>query len=265
MATADAQSFAVPRLPTRDRVVIWAGILAVTAIAWIDLAWMPMAEMGTAAGGAVGMMMPMGHQWTATEIWLTFWMWAVMMVAMMLPTVSPTLMMYARIARSRDAGAAATRRVWFFAAGYLTVWTVFSVGATALQYGLDRTGIIDRSLTTTPVAGAILLIAAGLYQLTPLKNACMVNCRSPIGFFMTEWRDGAMGAWRMGIKNGTSCVGCCWMLMVLLFVAGAMNLAWVAAITVFVLLEKVAPFGRAIATIAGILLVASGIAVFALG
>ncbi len=262
---ADSQPLAAPGLPRRDRVVIWTGIVAISALAWVYMARMPMGAGASGSAGMAGMIMPAAHRGSAADLWLTFWMWAVMMVAMMLPTASPMLLTYARIARSRDAGAAATRRVWSFATGYLAAWTLFSVGATALQYGLQRAGIIDDALRTTPLAGALILIAAGIYQLTPLKNACLRKCRSPLGFFMTEWREGASGALLMGLKHGASCVGCCWMLMVLLFVAGAMNLAWVAAITIFVLLEKVAPFGRAIAAIAGILLLASGIAVVAVG
>ncbi len=265
MTAADSQPIGGPGLPGRDRVVIWTGIVLISAIAWIYLARMPMGAVTSGSSQMAGMIMPMAHRWSAADLWLTFLMWAVMMVAMMLPTASPMLLTYARIARSRDAGAAATRRVWSFAAGYIAAWIIFSLGATALQYGLQHAGIVDGALRTTPIAGAIILIAAGVYQLTPLKNACLRNCRSPLGFFMTEWRDGASGALAMGLKHGVSCVGCCWMLMALLFVAGAMNLVWVAAITVFVLLEKVAPFGRVIAAAAGILLLASGIAVVAIG
>jgi len=261
MTAADTQSLAASRLPLRDRAVIWGGIVAISALAWVYLVRMPMAGGGAGSAGALGMMMPMAHRWTAADVWLTFWMWAVMMVAMMLPTASPMLLMYARVARGRrDDGGSAAARVWCFAAGYIAVWTAFSAGATAAQYALARTGIIDGALRTTPVAGAIILIVAGIYQLTPLKNACLKNCRSPIGFFMTEWREGARGALGMGLRHGASCVGCCWMLMALLFVAGAMNLAWVAAITAFVLLEKVAPFGRAIAAITGVALLVSGVA-----
>lgn len=262
MTAADTQYAAASALPMRDRAIIWTGIVTISALAWLYLARMPMGAGGASGSMTMrGMIMPMAHRWSAADVWLTFLMWAVMMVAMMLPTASPMLLTYARISRSRDAGAAATRRVWSFATGYLAAWTIFSVGATALQYGLQRADIIDDALRTTPLAGAIILIAAGVYQLTPLKSACLRNCRSPLGFFMTEWRDGASGALGMGLKHGVSCVGCCWMLMAMLFVAGAMNLVWVAAITVFVLLEKVAPFGRAIAAAAGLLLLASGLAV----
>jgi predicted metal-binding membrane protein len=195
-------------------------------------------------------------QWA--DLWLTFMMWTVMMVAMMVPSASPMVMSYARIARSR--GARAGLRVWCFAAGYLAIWTLFSAAVTAIQFELQRHSLISNALVTTPLIGAAILAIAGIYQLTPLKEACLGRCQSPIGFFMTHWRDGAAGAFRMGLAHGAFCVGCCWMLMALLFVAGVMNLVWVAAITAFVLLEKVTPWGRAIANVSGVALIACAIA-----
>ena len=128
-----------------------------------------------------------------------------------------------------------------------------------LQYALQSVSIVSNGLQTTWIASAIILVAAGIYQLTPLKNVCLKRCRTPIGFFMTNWRDGAAGAFKMGLEHGWFCTGCCWMLMALLFVAGVMNLAWVAAISVLVLLEKVAPFGRAIALTSGVAMIAAGV------
>jgi predicted metal-binding membrane protein len=140
------------------------------------------------------------------------------------------------------------------------MWTLFSAAATAGQIALQRGALITSGFVTTPLISGIILAIAGLYQLTPLKQTCLSHCRSPIGFFMTEWRDGAAGAFKMGLKHGAFCVGCCWMLMALLFVLGVMNLLWVAAISVFVLLEKVTPYGRAIARVTGVAMLASGIA-----
>jgi predicted metal-binding membrane protein len=163
--------------------------------------------------------------------------------------------MYARIARGRKDGLA---QEWLFAAGYIVVWTIFSAGATAGQLALQRAALLTGGLTATPLVSGVILAAAGIYQLTPLKDACLGHCRSPMGFFMTEWRDGAAGAFRMGLKHGAYCAGCCWMLMALLFVMGVMNLLWVAAISVLVLIEKATPFGRAIARASGIAMIAVG-------
>lgn len=245
-------------LPLRDRIVIWSGLGAITTLAWFYLARMPMA-----AGGEMAMAMPRAHRWTLPDAWLTFLMWAVMMVAMMLPTAAPMVLMYARIARGHAGWPAA--RAWLFALGYLCAWTLFSVAATAGQGALQHAGLISGALRLSPLLGGLVLVAAGLYQLTPLKEACLRQCRSPIGFFMTEWRQGAGGAFSMGLHHGTFCLGCCWMLMALLFVAGVMNLLWVAAISAFVLIEKVAPWGRAVANTAGIGLIASGLAIALLG
>ena len=239
MASA-SESLDLATPPLRDRVVLWGGIIAISALAWIYL-----------------IRMPMGAESRLLDAILTFLMWAVMMVAMMLPSAAPMLSTYARIASSREASRA--YHVWMFAAGYLAVWTAFSLAATVLQYALQSAAIISNGLRTTPVAGGIILAAAGIYQLTPLKNVCLKRCRTPIGFFMTNWRDGAAGAFAMGLEHGAFCTGCCWMLMALLFVAGVMNLAWVAAISVLVLAEKAAPFGRAIALASGVAMIAAGL------
>jgi predicted metal-binding membrane protein len=238
MAAAPA-SLALTTPPIRDRIVLWGGIVVVTALAWIYL-----------------IVMPMGAQSWLLDATLMFLMWAVMMVAMMLPSAAPMLSTYARIASAREGSRA--YHVWMFAGGYFVVWTAFSLAATLLQYALQHVAIVSNEMKTGPIAGGFILAIAGIYQLTPLKNVCLKRCRTPIGFFMTNWRDGARGAFAMGLEHGASCTGCCWMLMALLFVAGVMNLAWVAAISVLVLLEKAAPFGRAIALASGIAMIAAG-------
>jgi predicted metal-binding membrane protein len=224
----------------RDRVVLWGGIAILSALAWIYL-----------------IIMPMGAQSWLLDATLMFLMWAVMMVAMMLPSAAPMLATYARIASPREGSRA--YHVWMLAAGYFVVWTAFSLGATVLQYALQSITIVSNGMRTGPLAGGVILAAAGIYQLTPLKNVCLNRCRTPIGFFMTNWRDGARGAFQMGLEHGAFCTGCCWMLMALLFVAGVMNLAWVATISVLVLLEKAAPFGRAIALTSGVAMIVAGL------
>lgn len=239
VATAPA-SLALATPSMRDRIVLWGGIVIITALAWIYL-----------------VAMPMGSASWLIDATLMFLMWAVMMVAMMLPSAAPMLSIYARIASGREGSSA--YHVWMFAAGYFVVWTGFSVAATALQYALQNVGLVSAGMRTGPAAGGILLLIAGIYQLTPLKNACLRQCRSPMGFFMTSWRDGARGAFAMGLEHGAFCTGCCWMIMALLFVAGVMNLGWVAALSVLVLLEKVAPYGRAIARASGVAMIVAGV------
>ena len=259
----DSSSSAVPRLnpaaslPLRDQVVIWGGLCVITLLSWLYLMWMPMPS-GTMMMDGMRMAMPMPYQGTAQEAWLTFVMWAVMMVAMMVPSVAPMVLMFARLRRG-SAGQSSSIDVWLFALGYLVAWTAFSAAATIGQLALQRAAIIGDALRVTPLLGGLVLVATGIYQLTPLKEACLSKCRSPLTFFMTCWYEGRLGALRMGLNHGTFCVGCCWLLMALLFVAGVMNLLWVAAITALVLIEKVTPYGRGIAALSGVAMIASGI------
>src|SRR6185295_18727043 len=154
--------------------------------------------------------------------------------------------------------------VMMFGLGYIIVWVAFSAGAAVAQWILHQTAMLTPSMATANVrlAGAIL-IAAGVYQLTPVKGACLIRCRSPLGFLMTNWRDGAFGALQMGLRHSVYCLGCCWLLMCLLFVVGVMNLVWVAALTAFVLVEKIGPFGLIVARVAGAIMIVLGILVAA--
>ena len=190
---------------------------------------------------------------------LLLWaMWTVMMAGMMLPSASPLVLLYGASAR-RSAPGTAGRQVYALAAGYLLVWTVFSLGATALQRGLAALLLVSPMMEVTSArVGATLLLLAGVYQLTPIKHACLRTCQSPLGFLMSRWRSGATGAFVMGVQHGTYCVGCCWALMLLLFAGGVMNLTVIAALTAFVAFEKLAPLGLHAARISGVLLMAAG-------
>jgi predicted metal-binding membrane protein len=238
--------------------VLWGGLGAITLLGWLYLLWMPMApdDFGSAGRSILGMMPA-----SVADAALMFLMWAVMMVAMMLPSAAPMIDTYASINRGNIRGN--TGSPWMFASGYLVVWTVFSAAATAGQIVLQRLGVLSPALIAKPTLGALLLILAGTYQATPLKNACLTQCRSPLGFFMTGWRDGPRGALAMGLRHGVMCVGCCGALMLLLFVFGVMNLVWVAGLSIFVLLEKYLPAGNLIARISGIAMVAGGVALLA--
>jgi predicted metal-binding membrane protein len=249
---ADPQSL---QLPMRERLAIWLGLGAITAIAWAWLIRMPMPMNGEMA--AMQMAMPMPRRWSAPDFGLTFLMWAVMMVAMMVPSAAPMIMTYAGLARPRTRSPRVC--IWVFTLGYLCVWTGFSAGATLLQLALQQAAIVGDQLRATPIVGALLLGGAGIFQFTSLKDRCLSHCRSPIGFFMTEWREGPRGAFAMGFRHGSYCVGCCWTLMALLFVAGVMNLLWVAAISALVLIEKVSRFGRPVARAAGVAMLAAAL------
>jgi len=190
-------------------------------------------------------------------------MWSVMMVAMMLPSAWPMLMLYARVVRraeaqGRDIDAGVS--IAAFAGGYLTVWIVFSVVAVALQFALEQSGLmtpmmVSRSMT---LSGG-LLVLAGLYQLSPLKSTCLRHCRGPAAFIASHWRPGVRGAWRMGLFHGAYCVGCCAALMLLLFVGGVMNLIWIAGLTLVVMIEKLVPWGEVTSKAMGAALIAGGL------
>jgi len=189
--------------------------------------------------------------WRPADFFFTFAMWVVMMVGMMVPSATPTLLLFAAAWKGRGKpGFPLTTLA--FAVGYIAAWTSFSAGATAAQWGLHQAAMLSAVMASSSgrLSGAILMVA-GAYQLTPWKSKCLAHCRSPLGFLMTNWRDGTGGAFRMGFRHGTYCLGCCWALMCVLFVVGIMNLIWVAALSGFVLIEKIGPAGTIVARIAG--------------
>lgn len=242
----------------RDRRIVLIAIGTLCALAWtytINLATaMPSASMGVMVGT------PNVQEWIWTDFVTMFAMWSVMMVAMMLPSATPMILLYANLARKRKPQSPPWIRIGLFISGYVLVWTGFSVVATAVNWGLHSgahlTSMMGRA---TPLVGGIMLLAAGLYQWTSLKYACLANCRSPVGFLTSHWRNTTSAALEIGIRHGVFCFGCCWLLMALLFVLGVMNLVWIAALTVFVLLEKVVPRGQMISRVAGVLMFSWGI------
>jgi predicted metal-binding membrane protein len=242
----------------RDRAVVLAGLVGLSALAWtylLVLAWrMPHRDM------AMMMAMPHMQAWGAPELLLTWVMWAVMMVAMMTPSAAPMILTFTTVYRRRRAQQGPFVPTVVFLLGYLLIWSAFSGAATLAQWGLHTAALLSPMMvSTSPMLGGILLMAAGVFQWTPLKSTCLTQCRSPLGFLMTEWREGAWGALLMGLRHGGYCVGCCWVLMALLFVAGVMNLLWVAAIAAFVLTEKVLPRGELVGRVAGGVLTLAGL------
>ncbi len=259
MTTAD-----VARGVRRDRLLAFASLLAVAALAWLYL-WIEagrMDAMSVSAGamdgaGATGLSKT--QTWGAVSVLLTFVMWSVMMVGMMLPSAAPAIVLYGSMVRKNRARGSALPSAWIFAAGYLAVWTLFSLAATGLQVAFEVSDLLTPMMVSASAwLSASLLVAAGVYQWLPVKDACLEKCREPLQFFLFRWRPGAAGAFRMGAEHGLFCVGCCWALMLLLFTAGVMNLLWVAIIAGFVFIEKLLPAGRLIGRLAGIGLVASG-------
>ena len=239
----------------RDRAVVVAGLALLTALSWaymVYLAW-DMQQMD------MEMAMPQMQVWTAWDLVLLFIMWAVMMVAMMVPSAAPMILLFATINRRRQARRQPFVPTAAFVGGYLLVWTAYSVLATLAQWALHSAALLSPMMvSTSPILGGVLLAAAGVFQWLPLKSACLNHCRSPIGFITSEWREGPWGALIMGLRRGSYCTVCCWALMALLFVGGVMNLLWVAAIAAFVLIEKAAPAGIWVSRVAGVLLIAAG-------
>lgn len=253
-------------LARRDRIVVTACAVALTALAWLYLVrlvrTMPMDAM---ADMPMSMAMPMPASWSLVELAFLFWMWLVMMIGMMAPSAAPVMLLFAS-AQARRGARKASVAVGLFTLGYAIVWTAFSAIAALAQWALHAFAMLSPAMAASSprLAGAILMVA-GVYQLLPLKSACLSRCRSPIAFLMTRWRDGRLGALEMGLRHGAWCLGCCFALMTLLFAVGVMNLVLVAALALFILLEKTGPAGLVVARAGGVLLLAAGTFMMATG
>jgi predicted metal-binding membrane protein len=231
-------------------------LVGIPLICWIWVIAMARDMYGPMTGASAWMMTV---NWDVPRLILLWAMWAAMMAGMMLPTAAPILLLYARAMRNRANEPHPRRRIYAMASGYVVIWAGFSVAATLLQRLFANLLLLTPMMEpSTPAAAAGLLFVAGAYQLTPLKRACLRSCRSPIQFLMSGWREGSAGAFRMGVAHGAYCLGCCWALMLLLFAGGVMNLAVILALTVWVAIEKLAPFGEHSARVAGLLLLAAG-------
>jgi predicted metal-binding membrane protein len=245
-----------PSASARDRWLVGGGIALVSIVAWGYLVHLhqQMPAMSMADAGA--MAMPM--RWTVADAWLAFAMWIVMMVAMMAGAVAPALLLFAGMNAKRSAPSRIATPM--FAAGYLLAWIAFSAVATVLQWLLHEAALLTPAMATAngTLAGGVLC-AAGFYQFTPWQASCLRHCRSPLAFFLTHWREGAVGALALGVRHGIYCVGCCWALMLMLFAVGVMNLVWVAVLTVLVLLQKVVPAGLMLGRMAGAAMIIGGV------
>jgi predicted metal-binding membrane protein len=244
----------------RDRLIVSIGLTAISTVAWVYILDLALGMSGTATTGVhmsgTNMVMavaePNTMSWSLSELLLTFIMWTVMMVAMMTPSVAPTVLQFSWIYRKRHNQDSLLLATTLFLSGYFLVWTLFSGLATVAQWRLHTAALLSPGMAVTSrVLGGMLLVMAGVFQWTGLKHRCLRSCRSPIGFFLNEWREGRSGIFAMGIKHGRYCLECCFLLMAILFLAGVMNLLWVATIAALVLIEKLSKAGPAIARVAG--------------
>ena len=262
MKVADSVT-SIERLIQRDRVWIALGLFTAIGVAWFYLVREATAMDGIVAEArmhvAMGMAGVNARAWGASDWLALFVMWAVMMVGMMLPSAAPVILLVLGAYRLRG-DAHARLAALMFIGGYLLVWTTFSAVAAFGQLSLHRAAVLseDMHVRSAAVSGVILLLV-GVYQWLPLKNRCLVHCQAPLAFLTQHWRRGVAGGLAMGIRHGAYCVGCCWLLMALLFVVGVMNLVWIAALSAFVLLEKLGPRGVIVGRIGGLAAAAWGV------
>ena len=242
----------------RERLVLVACLAAVVVLAWGYL--LAGAGMDTSMPGMV--MAPMA--WTTGTALLMFAMWWVMMIAMMAPSAAPTVLLFSAIGRKRKAAGKPSVAAGFFLAGYLAVWAGFSLVATGLQWALQQLGLMAMDMSTSShLLGGSIILGAGLYQFTPVKRACLRHCQNPLLFLGGHWRPGATGALRMGLRHGAYCVGCCWVLMALLFFGGIMNFVWIAGLAIFIGTEKLLPKSQWLSAATGAVLALAGLLILA--
>ena len=250
----------------RDRLIGLAALMLFIIFAWWYLlhgAGMR-GDMSSMPGMDMDMDMSTAHAWTPGYAWVVFLMWWVMMIAMMLPSSAPMILLYGLVSRHQEKRGGTPISNGAFLLGYLTVWGAFSGFATMLQWQLQSVALLSPTMAlSSALFGGVILIAAGLYQLTPFRDACLQHCRGPLEFVSRHWMPGAAGAWKMGIRHGLYCLGCCWMLMALLFYGGVMNLYWIIGLAIYVFLEKLAPGGMLVSRVASGALIVWGALVLA--
>lgn len=250
------------------RAPIWLGLAIIVGLSWLYLVHMNagMSGMTGMTSPMPGMTAPMAMPMTAPtsraapiELLFTFVMWSVMMVAMMVPTVVPAISLFTTLTGRRHPSQDPTATTAVYVSGYIAVWVGYAAFAALAQWALTRAMLLSPMAGSNSVTvSALILLGAGIYQFTPLKDACLTQCRSPLAFFMAEWRDGGRGAFVLGLKQGAYCVTCCWSLMTIMFVVGVMNLAAMALLTMFMLAEKVATPAWHINRVSGAALIAWG-------
>ena len=252
------------RFTDRTRLVVWIGMAVTAVAAWAVLIAMAMAEQGGTLLSAL--CSPSGAAFGLESLAAGFVMWAAMSLAMMLPTAAPMISVYMDIAGTASARHKIVVPANVLAGGYLTVWLGFSLAATALQAGLRVAGVLDLwQGSLNMVLAGVVLILAGAYQFTPLKQACLSKCQNPMPFFLANWTDRTAGVFRLGLTQGLWCLGCCWALMMVAFATGLMNLVWMAVLGLVMMAEKLYAESRALTWGAGLIFVAGGVAVLVAG
>jgi predicted metal-binding membrane protein len=283
--SVSVQRSGLERLLLRDRAIVIASLLAIIVTSWfyvfsgagtgmsawdmsslwMALGWASQKETMDLSSGMAATMASMATPavWTLRYAVLMFFMWWVMMLAMMLPSAAPMILLHAMVdrkTRQRQGESGGVLSSAVFSSGYLLAWGLFSLAAVALQWAFELSGILSSSMmnaTNTGFAGIILLVA-GAWQLTPLKQACLKHCQGPLQYLTQHWRSGTLGTFRMGLQHGAYCLGCCWGLMGILFFGGIMNLYWIIGLAIIVLLEKLLPIGALVSRITGGLLLVWG-------
>lgn len=252
---------------TKERVILLSGIALLSALSWY-YTWDLFVRMEGMHGGDPAsiaecckeMVMPLTGSWSGAEFLMTFVMWVVMMIAMMVPTAIPTVLVYAHVVKEQTGESKHLLPASLFLAGYVVLWTGFSLLATFMQWALQYVGVLSPFMIVTNHAlGGAILIAAGIFQFTPYKYQCLARCNTPLQFLTSNWKKGPPGAFAMGLSQGWFCLGCCWLLMLVLFVTGIMNFLWIVILSLFVLLEKLFPRPRIVSLIAGITLIGGGV------
>ncbi len=240
----------------REQLLAFSCLVMVILISWGTMLHMSGEMFGS---GMEITLACLAHQGT-DAIAHSFIMWTIMMVAMMFPSATPMILMFTIVNQQQGKTQRPLMPTGLFVLGYFLVWTVYSALASVVQWGFHASALLGHNLAiTSPLLGGVFLVAAGVFQWTPFREACMSKCRSPLGFLMAEWREGRLGALIMGLKHGLNCIGCCWLLMLLSFVLGIMNILWMAIVTVFMLIEKAYPGSQWVSRATGLILIAWGL------
>jgi predicted metal-binding membrane protein len=241
----------------RDRAIVVVALGALSALSWAYLGYRVWAMHHSLGSGVA---MPQTGGWRPADLGLVFVMWSVMMVAMMVPSAAPMILTFSAVQRRQVGRGNSLAATTTFVLGYLAIWAAYSAAATLVQWGLNSAALLSSRMGHLgPLAGGMVLLLAGIFQLTSLKHACLHHCRTPLGFLLSDWREGGWGAFVMGLKQGSYCAGCCWALMAIMFVTGVMNVLWMALLAGFVLIEKILPGGHWVGSVTGLLLSGWGV------
>ena len=250
----------IERIIKRDRTIIIFGLIGIVVLAWMYMLYLVL-NMGNNLGSLISM--PQTTAWNSADFVFVFIMWAVMMVAMMIPSAGPMIIIFSTLSRKRREQHTPYVSTGVFLFGYLSVWTFYSTLATLGQWVLHTASLLSpmMMIISNPILTSVLLLIIGVFQFTPTKYVCLTHCQTPLDFILNKWQDGRRGAFNMGISNGNYCLGCCWALMSLLFVVGVMNILWIAIIAAFILVEKLVIANYQISRLSGTVIIIWGIVI----